>query len=243
MVGKYLDVERLCCPDFRLRVLKIQQRCEFTPTFSILRPSCFCQDGERKISFNGRPLAPEVRTTRKVSTQSDVYSFGFIIYELLTSQFKLEGPISDKKMVKALAKHFSCSDKKIYDRLCEVVLSCWKEDPDERPTMREVKNALLAIRALEDPSGTGGTIHVQSGSISIRRNGVGGTTMRTRTILDNTQEALHEALHNENPVVLETSTGCVQAGTLEGLVIRAILGDGAFSHLLSLCRSVIFITL
>lgn len=102
-----------------------------------------------EIDSVGTPafLAPEVFTEdEKYSFPADVYAFAIFIYKMFSFKYKFP----DKKSGQSVSEyHESVSrgerlmrPENISDPYWELVQSCWKQDPSERPTFQEITNIL-----------------------------------------------------------------------------------------------------
>ncbi|KAL0400914.1 UNVERIFIED_CONTAM: putative inactive receptor kinase [Sesamum latifolium] len=132
-----------------------------------------------KFMPTARCYAPEVKNTRTISQASDVYSFGILLFELLTRKSPVHVPggpaavdlvklVSSVKGKDMTAKVFDMDLLKyptIREQMVEVLqmgISCVAKSPKRRPKMSEV------VKMLED-------ISVSSGSKLILGHGTFGT--------------------------------------------------------------------
>jgi serine/threonine protein kinase len=108
----------------------------------------------RKIRPNGTLgyAAPEILKAVKdfkyrafISEKADVYSFATIIWVLLWQDF---GNLPDTEQTEQ-GIHPAIPDD-CSDHLREVLEKCWKADPDDRPTLRELIDSHLLHEALLD---------------------------------------------------------------------------------------------
>jgi serine/threonine-protein kinase len=93
-------------------------------------------------------MSPEQVSGRPANEKSDIYSFGLILYELVTGQLPFEGdtPIA----VAAARLHQDPVDPRrlttVPDALANVILACIARDPDRRPAdMQKVRDALQSL--------------------------------------------------------------------------------------------------
>ena len=91
-------------------------------------------------------MAPEVMRKEEITEKVDVYSVGVITWELLTR----EDPFADHEDYQTFVDAV-CNDgeRPIIPRWCpdslrKIISSCWKENPNDRPTMADVITALDA---------------------------------------------------------------------------------------------------
>lgn len=114
---------RVCVGDFGLAVDKIKR-------------------GSVQFSKNGNPRyrAPEVSNGEPYSRKAEVYSFGNLFFELLTSE-KPFPDVEDNKVAELIAKgctpRFSESSA-VPERLRRLVERCWRKNPSDRPSFKKV---------------------------------------------------------------------------------------------------------
>ena len=98
------------------------------------------------VAGSYRYMAPEVALAQGSSFASDVYSFGNVLWELLT----LEKPFDkiqtcDEFKQKVALQGLRPSTKKIPTASLKILLQdCWKSDPTQRPTFTDVVKVLNA---------------------------------------------------------------------------------------------------
>ena len=114
--------------------------------------------------------APEYVETGHLKAQSDIWSFGVVLYEILTGRRVLERnrPTMEQKLLEWV-KQFPADGKKfsmIIDprlrnqysinaarRVAKLADNCLKKNPEERPTMNQVVESLkLAVQESEEGS-------------------------------------------------------------------------------------------
>ena len=101
-----------------------------------------------------RWMPPEVIVEWKFSTKSDVWSFGILLYEILTyDRLPYTGLTNAEvglKVIKGyrLPKPYFCPDI-----LYEIMQACWKEEPEHRPSFNALQNILTNMAAIESGSG------------------------------------------------------------------------------------------
>jgi len=101
---------------------------------------------EEKNDFsikNLKWMAPESMTKSEYSVKSDVYSYGMVLYEIVSRKTPFEDFTSDE------AKKLICEGKRpeIPIDMCPPVLEyimtlCWKDNPEERPTFAQILRLL-----------------------------------------------------------------------------------------------------
>ena len=85
-------------------------------------------------------LAPEVYLRKEYSKASDVYAFGYMIYEIMTNEKPFEKNLSPKELSRkiTLEKYRPTFKKPIPDCYRKLIESCWSEEPKLRPTFEDI---------------------------------------------------------------------------------------------------------
>ena len=115
--------------------------------------------------------APEYlrNPAKEKSTSMDIYSFGMTGYEIITRQvvfstanvkcdivlhlIMTQGRKPDEKVIDEVENEED-TDHKIYANLKKMVKQCWKTEPDNRPTILEVKKRLQGLAHSKQIYGT-----------------------------------------------------------------------------------------
>ncbi|CAL9092096.1 unnamed protein product [Musa textilis] len=115
-----------------------------------------CSLSEGKVVGTFGYLAPEYTERGRVSTKTDVYSFGVILLEVITGRTTINKNLEDKSLVgwaRPLLrerKYPELIDERIIDChdlhqlfwMITVAEQCLRKDPDKRPTMEKVEYIL-----------------------------------------------------------------------------------------------------
>ncbi|KAK8853972.1 hypothetical protein M9Y10_016521 [Tritrichomonas musculus] len=121
---------------------------DFHPIITDFGLSKVYEDDQRmnqsKACGTGYYMAPEIFTSRKYNAKVDVYSFGLIMYSVITDCFPYSTD-EDKKLpnFQLISKiinenyrpKFNCPIKKSLRHLIE---RCWAADPNARPTFKDI---------------------------------------------------------------------------------------------------------
>ncbi|CAF1288751.1 unnamed protein product, partial [Didymodactylos carnosus] len=103
------------------------------------------QDGrllvDRESQFPIKWMAPEAATKKEYTTKSDVWSYGILLYELITRGSNPYPDMNNNKALQAVLNGYrmpqppDCPDS----YYC-IMSSCWQENPDNRPTFENLYN-------------------------------------------------------------------------------------------------------
>lgn len=97
----------------------------------------------RNEKFPIKWTAPEAFLHNRVSTKSDVWSFGILLFEIITYGRFPYPDMTNAQVLEKLPQGYrmpqpiGCSHK-LYD----VMLDCWKEEPKQRPTFKALRKQL-----------------------------------------------------------------------------------------------------
>jgi serine/threonine protein kinase len=105
-----------------------------------------CDIGVTMTGGTGTPLymAPEVIKGHRYSNKADIFSFGVLLYEIVTGQKPLQQTGGNQFQLSA--KITSGSREKIPDDVepftAALISRCWDDDPDQRPTFLDIFDEL-----------------------------------------------------------------------------------------------------
>lgn len=103
-------------------------------------------------------MAPEVMMFREFNESSDVYSFGIVLWEILTRQepFSQFRALDEFRQAVCVRHERPIIPPDTLDSLRRLIERCWDKDPTRRPTFREIVVALehvIVEAAISDPRG------------------------------------------------------------------------------------------
>ena len=99
------------------------------------------KEEEFKTKDVGTPhwMAPELIETRTYSTKVDVYSFGMLMWEMLTESAPFKGMTTVQILYAVLKKKERPPFPSITPKpMKNFINKCWDQDPEKRPTMEEI---------------------------------------------------------------------------------------------------------
>ncbi|XP_078368380.1 uncharacterized protein LOC144652235 [Oculina patagonica] len=97
-------------------------------------------------------MAPEALYNSEYTTRSDVWSFGILLWELSTMGGNPYPGINNKELYNLLKTGYrmerpeTCSDK-----LYQLMLNCWREEPSDRPTFESATRSLEEMLQEDTP--------------------------------------------------------------------------------------------
>jgi serine/threonine-protein kinase len=118
-------------------------------TISVHLPGGRPETAEGAIIGTVAYMSPEQAEGRRVDARSDIFSFGAVLYEMLTGERAFQGGSGLEILAAVLRdtpRGFDKAGVEIVAELREIVLRCLRKDPDQRyQSMTDVKNALERI--------------------------------------------------------------------------------------------------
>ncbi|CAF3576236.1 unnamed protein product [Rotaria socialis] len=90
---------------------------------------------DRESQFPIKWTAPEAATKKEYTTKSDVWSFGILLYELVTHGSNPYPGMSNNEALQAVLNGYLMpKPHDCHEHYYQIMCSCWQENPDNRPT-------------------------------------------------------------------------------------------------------------
>lgn len=91
-----------------------------------------------------RWMAPEVLLNNKFTIESDVYSFGILMWEIVTLGSTPYKHLQTEEVIEKVARDGERPEKPKYchSQLFEIMSKCWSQKPEERPTFKKLVKQL-----------------------------------------------------------------------------------------------------
>eukprot|EP00928_Gymnodinium_smaydae_P052458 TRINITY_DN3635_c0_g1_i1.p1 TRINITY_DN3635_c0_g1~~TRINITY_DN3635_c0_g1_i1.p1 ORF type:complete len:336 (+),score=48.18 TRINITY_DN3635_c0_g1_i1:84-1010(+) len=93
-------------------------------------------------------MAPEVFTGTRYTTKADVFSFGIVIYEVICRHMAFEDQDADSAgqlLASGQRPTFEHVPESCPRELVDLMVRCWAQSPDDRPTAGEIHAELYAL--------------------------------------------------------------------------------------------------
>jgi predicted Ser/Thr protein kinase len=88
-------------------------------------------------------MAPEQMERRAYSRASDVFAFGVLLYEIFQREMPWQGVSNIITATKVVhGEHMDVSSRKIPREVAALMIECWAQEPDKRPSMKHVQRVL-----------------------------------------------------------------------------------------------------
>ena len=99
----------------------------------------FCLKGKLPVKW----MAPESLTEMVFSSQSDVWSFGVVLWELFSLGQTPYPGMGFNELIRELQGGYRMDKPQFAtNEIGQLMAACWKADPNERPTFNQLQEAL-----------------------------------------------------------------------------------------------------
>ena len=102
-------------------------------------------------SFPVKWTAPESLRSNRFTIKSDVWSFGIVLYEIMTcGNEPYPGMDEDEVLIKLEAGYRMPSPNGCPEKLYDIMMECWRKDATNRPTFMIIYQKLMQICYLNE---------------------------------------------------------------------------------------------
>jgi len=95
-------------------------------------------------------MAPEVMDAKPYTHKADVFSYGIVLYEILSRTTPYLGMSATQIVAGVLSRRERPDLTKISDdcpiELRDLMIQCWDQDPDQRPDFRDIVQTLTEMQ-------------------------------------------------------------------------------------------------
>ncbi|HEX9892405.1 MAG TPA: protein kinase [Gemmatimonadales bacterium] len=138
---------------------------------STLAPSVALHTEPGMVLGTTQYLSPEQAAARDVDARSDIFSFGAMLYEMVTGQAAFQGASAMETVAAILAQEPRPLPASIHPELSKVILRCLRKDPARRhQTMADLK---VALEDVQEESKSGRRVQ----QVRLRRRLVGALVL------------------------------------------------------------------
>jgi serine/threonine protein kinase len=99
-------------------------------------------------------MSPEVYNSKKYSYPADIFSFGIVLWELITRKSPFEGETSfssvTKKIANGLTPSFTSDEITKFKDICDIYNDCVKICPEDRPTAEQIHDRLKTAKPAQE---------------------------------------------------------------------------------------------
>ena len=99
-------------------------------------------------------MAPEVLSNNKYSEKADIYSFGIVLYEIISGKYPYEekefADLNNAQLIYQITEknaHPTLEDEFFEPAMKQLILDCWKRDPEVRPAFSEIITRLKRMKS------------------------------------------------------------------------------------------------
>ena len=97
-------------------------------------------------------LSPEILQSQSPTKSSDVYSFAFVVYEIISNEIPFQNIISQKQLITEVVNKGArpLLNERFPENYRELILSCWSQNSNERPTFDSIVIELKKEKFITD---------------------------------------------------------------------------------------------
>ena len=144
---EYLSIRHFVHRDLATRNCLINEKLFVKISDFGLSKDIYCKDyyklGEKSV-LPIRWMPPEAILYSTFTTQSDVWSFGIVLWEIFSSGTQPYCALSNEEVVERVTNgHILRCPSGCPNELYSIMINCWASEPKERPTASEVYNDLV----------------------------------------------------------------------------------------------------
>jgi len=187
---------------------------------------------EQKYGLPFKSTAPEALRKKKFSSQSDVWSFGILLWEMIQhGDEPYPGVFSIREILKLLATGERLEvTEECPPELLKLMNDCWVEQPKQRPTFSEIVSRLSGMewddrkQRIEidtiSPKSVGFNVEVSSRtSVIIEKNRCGGYEYDSDEIESNSDKAFESKINRTNNTT-EHGVGYTEVAECDGKYVE-----------------------
>ena len=110
----------------------------------------FCE-ANNEIRVATKWTAPEAASQNRYSIKSDIWSFGIVLYEMITLGCSPYHDMSDADVLERLKHGYRMPQPdKCPEWLYDIMLACWRQKPEKRPTFKALQQTLDPVQLFGD---------------------------------------------------------------------------------------------
>src|SRR3989337_377576 len=152
---KHLYNQKIIHRDFHSKNILYENKFDIVISDLGISKSSIDDDGDEiygVISY----MAPEILQGKKYTMASDIYSFGMIMWELITGRMPFWDQNNDIELIIKICKNFRPPIIRNAPKgYVELMQKCWDSDPNKRPTTVYILDTLINMVEIEKENPTG----------------------------------------------------------------------------------------
>ncbi|XP_067031687.1 uncharacterized protein [Acropora muricata] len=129
---------------------KIAKVADFGLTRHVYEERVYQAKRNRKLPLKWMSI--EAIFDQTFTTQSDVWAFGVVLWEIVTLGGTPYPALDNRELLKLLREGYRMEKPDTCcDELYEMMIECWKESPESRPSFTQLRDSLEAIMQKDNP--------------------------------------------------------------------------------------------